>query len=59
MGPDGTTLLITYALAGRVSANDLGKRLDFTRLHALGFKKVEFTNGMGGNLGTSFSWLVQ
>jgi hypothetical protein len=58
-GPDDTTLQITDALAGRVTANEFGKKLDFDRLRELGFKKVVLTNGFGGDAGASFAWYVQ
>jgi hypothetical protein len=55
---DWSTLQVTYALAGRVTANEFGKEIDFDRLKALGFKKVVLTNGFHGELGQAFEWLV-
>ena len=52
-GPGFTTLQITYALAGRVMANEFQKNFDFDRLKQLGFKKVVLTNG-----DQSFMWPV-
>jgi hypothetical protein len=57
-GPDFTTLRITYALAGRVMANELGNKIDFDKLKQLGFKKVILTNGFQGSAGQSFEWPV-
>jgi DNA-directed RNA polymerase subunit RPC12/RpoP len=57
-GPQETTLRITYALTSRVTANEFGKKLDFDRLKALGFKKVELTNGFHGELAQGFQWPV-
>lgn len=57
-GPKNTTLYIKYALAGRVTANQLGRKLDFGQLKQLGFKKVVFTNEFEGELGHSFTWTV-
>jgi hypothetical protein len=53
IGPEFTTLQITYALAGRVVANEFQKNFDFDRLKQLGFKKVVLTNG-----DQSFMWPV-
>jgi hypothetical protein len=58
VGPDCTTLRITYALAGRVMANDLQNKIDFERLKQLGFKKVVLTNGFHGGGEQSFEWPV-
>ena len=52
-GPEFTTLQITYALAGRVMANEFQKNFDFDRLKQLGFKKIVLTNG-----DQSFMWPV-
>jgi hypothetical protein len=57
-GPDATTLQITYALAGRVAANELQKNLNFEELRTLGFKKVVLTNGLDDGAGNSFEWAV-
>jgi Zn-dependent protease len=57
-GPDRTALQITYALAGRVTANEFGKKIAFGQLKALRFKKVILTNGFGGDLGQAYEWPV-
>ena len=57
-GPDSTTLVITYVLAGRVSAHGLANNLDWNRLKELGFKKVYLTNGLEGELHQGFTWDV-
>jgi hypothetical protein len=57
-GPDDTTLRVTYVLTSRVFANEFEKKLDFETLRALGFKKVELTNDLGGGAGAAFVWPV-
>jgi hypothetical protein len=58
-GAKNTTLYIKYALAGRVTANALGNKLDFAELKTYGFKKVVFTNEFDGELGHTFTWKVE
>ena len=58
-GAQDTTLRITYALTGRVAANQIGKSLDFDHLKELGFKKVVLTNGFEDELNETFTWTVK
>lgn len=57
-GPKNTTLYIKYALAGRATANALGKKLDYDELKTYGFKKVYFTNGFDGEMHFGVTWNV-
>ena len=50
----GTTLIIHFALAGRVVADRLSKGLDFDELKAVGFKKVILTDDNDSD----FTWKV-
>jgi hypothetical protein len=58
LGPEDTALLITDSLAGRVRARKIADALDFELLNKLGFKKVVYTNGFEGEIGTTFTWGV-
>ena len=55
-GAEDTTLFITDALAGQVRAKKIADALDFKLLNNLGFKKVLYTNGIEGEIGTTFTW---
>jgi len=55
-GPEDGTLLITDSLAGRGRAKKIASALDFELLNKLGFKKVVYTNGFEGEIGTMFTW---
>jgi ribosomal protein L32 len=55
-GPEDTALLITDSLAGQVRARKIVNALDFELLNKLGFKKVVYTNGFEGEIGTTFTW---
>src|SRR6266404_5862883 len=55
-GPEDTALLITDSLAGQIRAKKIAAALDFDLLNKLGFKKVVYTNGFEGEIGTTFTW---
>jgi hypothetical protein len=55
-GPEDTALLITDSLAGQIRAKKIAHALDFELLNKLGFKKVVYTNGFEGEIGTTFTW---
>ena len=55
-GPEDTALLITDSLAGQIRARKIVDALDFELLNKLGFKKVVYTNGFEGQIGTTFTW---
>ena len=55
-GAEDTTLFITDALAGQIRAKKMAAALDFDLLNKLGFKKVVYTNGFEGEIGTTFTW---
>ena len=55
---DNTALVVTYALTGRVAAQQFREKLDFSELAVYGFKKVVLTNGFSGSLGETFTWMV-
>jgi hypothetical protein len=55
-GPEDTALLITDSLAGQIRARKIVDALDFELLSKLGFKKIVYTNGFEGEIGTTFTW---
>jgi len=55
-GAEDTALFITDALAGQIRAKKIAGALDFELLNKLGFKKVVYTNGFEGEIGTMFTW---
>jgi zinc-ribbon domain len=55
-GAEDATLLITDSLAGQIRARKIVDALDFELLNKLGFKKVVYTNGFEGEIGTTFTW---
>lgn len=56
-GTQAKTIVIQDALAGRVRANSLGKNSTmFEQLKALGFTRLNYTNGFEGDMYEGFTW---
>jgi hypothetical protein len=56
-GAQARTIVIQDALAGRVRANSLGKNSTmFEQLKALGFTRLNYTNGFESDLYEGFTW---
>ena len=56
-GAQAKTIVIQDALAGRVRANAIGKNSTmFDQLKALGFTRLNYTNGFEGDLYEGFTW---
>ena len=56
-GAQAKTIVIQDVLAGRVRANSLGKNSTmFEQLKALGFTRLNYTNGFEGDLYEGFTW---